>query len=294
MENAADDDALYLLNQAQSQSHTDSTASATCPHCNKNMKNGAGGECECGRNNDTIPFWSTNPNILFDPDHITEYFPTSDMTFNQKLNAVSRTVIVATIIVYLVTKRSRVWLGALITLLSIFLLYVYHTRNDDPSNTKNGKTCGHAHEGFDNDHNSLGGGSESGSGNRSSKTTNSSQVFDTPSIENPMCNVMLNHYDEDPLSKKTAPPQSTDSIASFVKAQIDNKHQPGTSDRLFKSLYENLSFEQSLRPFHSMPATTIPNDQAAFAEFCYGGMKSCKEGNVFACVRNNAMNYNLY
>ena len=54
----------------------------------------------------------------------------------------------------------------------------------------------------------------------------------------------------------------------------------------------NFEFEQSLRPFHSTPSTTIPNDQGAFAEFCYGSMISCKEGNEFACARNHARHIN--
>ena len=65
-----------------------------------------------------------------------------------------------------------------------------------------------------------------------------------------------------------------------------NPNQPDIADKLFKDLGEQYVFEQSLRPFHSNPSTTIPNDQQAFAEFCYGSMVSCKEGNPFACARN--------
>ena len=40
--------------------------------------------------------------------------------------------------------------------------------------------------------------------------------------------------------------------------------------------------------FYTTPNTTIPNDQNAFANYCYGDMISCKEGNPTACERNNA------
>jgi hypothetical protein len=40
-----------------------------------------------------------------------------------------------------------------------------------------------------------------------------------------------------------------------------------------------------MRNFYSTPNTTIPNDQKAFAEFCYGDMISCKEGNPIACAQ---------
>ena len=57
--------------------------------------------------------------------------------------------------------------------------------------------------------------------------------------------------------------------------------------KLFEDLGDNLSFEHTMRSFHAMPNTTIPNAQKAFAEFCYGNMPSCKEGDVDACSKIN-------
>ena len=42
-----------------------------------------------------------------------------------------------------------------------------------------------------------------------------------------------------------------------------------------------------MRNFHSMPNTTIPNGQKAFAEFCYGNMPSCKDGDNEQCSKIN-------
>ena len=63
-----------------------------------------------------------------------------------------------------------------------------------------------------------------------------------------------------------------------------NPDHPDIANKLFSDMGSNFEFEQSLRPFHSTPSTTIPNDQGAFAEFCYGSMISCKEGNEFARI----------
>ena len=68
---------------------------------------------------------------------------------------------------------------------------------------------------------------------------------------------------------------------------------PNMTEKLFASLDDHFEFEQSARQFYSNPSTTIPNDQGAFAEFCYGEMISCKEGNMFACARD-APRHNLY
>jgi hypothetical protein len=101
----------------------------------------------------------------------------------------------------------------------------------------------------------------------------------------------MTDYEYNP-NKKPAPPafnkNVNDTILKQAKQLVSeaNPDQPDIADKLFKDLGEQLVFEQSLRPFNSNPSTTIPNDQAAFADFCYGSMISCKEGNKFACARN--------
>jgi hypothetical protein len=53
--------------------------------------------------------------------------------------------------------------------------------------------------------------------------------------------------------------------------------------KLFKDLGEAIEFEDSMRIWNTNPSTTIPNDQEAFAQFCFGSMKSCKTGDTYAC-----------
>jgi hypothetical protein len=115
--------------------------------------------------------------------------------------------------------------------------------------------------------------------------------FLAPTPNNPLGNVLLTDYEDDP-QRMPAPPIDNPLIANQVlenAKQFVIKHnsgQPNIAEKLFYDLGDNFDFEQSMRPFYSNPATEIPNDQTAFAEFCYGGMTSCKEGNNFACARN--------
>ena len=39
--------------------------------------------------------------------------------------------------------------------------------------------------------------------------------------------------------------------------------------------------------FYATANTTIPNDQKGFAEFCFGQMPSCKEGDGLQCLKDN-------
>ena len=215
----------------------------------------------------SIPFWSTNPNVIFDSRYITEFYPIDSMSYNQKLNAISRTILILTIVCFLYTKSTRVLLVGAITLFAIYLLYYY--KNKDV-------------EGFGFDNPAL---------EVLKEFPMDPATFDEPSSTNPFSNVLIPDYDYNP-NKKPAPPSFNINVNATILDEakqlvIDqNPGQPDIADKLFKDLGEQFEFEQSLQPFYSNAATTIPNDQAGFADFCYGSMVSCKEGNMFACARN--------
>ena len=46
----------------------------------------------------TIQFWSNEPTILFNKDYIFELWPTSGMCYEEKLNAISRLIIILRLI----------------------------------------------------------------------------------------------------------------------------------------------------------------------------------------------------
>jgi len=223
-----------------------------------------------------VPFWSENPNVFFQSQYIMEFFPIESMSYNQKLNAISRTVIFLTIISYLYSPNFRTLLIGVITLGAIFLLHYYHNKEFEKSTGIKQKV-----EGFENPALEVLKGHD----------TNPITTFDGPSSTNPFSNVLLPDYDFNP-QKKPAPPCFNQNVNATIldKAKqlvIDqNPGQPDIADKLFTDLGEQFVFEQSLQPFYSNSATTIPNDQAGFADFCYGSMVSCKEGNLFACARN--------
>ena len=64
---------------------------------------------------DEVPFWSENPNILFSPQYITELFPVGDMTYNQKINAVTRFTILSSIIIFAINPNIRTLLVIILT-----------------------------------------------------------------------------------------------------------------------------------------------------------------------------------
>jgi hypothetical protein len=217
------------------------------------------------------PFWGEDPNVLLDHRFATEFFPVESMDYNQKLNAVTRVVLVMTAVSFLITQNARLLVVSVITLVSVFGL---HKFKSDADARKRGRRS----EGF---------------GARQDLPTK----FQTPTATNPFSNVLPGDYARAADKLPAAPldnPETAHQVLSKTTHMIDaaNVGQPDISAKLFRDLGEQLTLEQSMRPFYSMPSTTIPNDQKAFLDFCYGDMASCKTGNAFACARatvNSAM-----
>jgi hypothetical protein len=69
------------------------------------------------------PFWLNDPTIIFNKEYIFQLWPRQEMTFEQKLNTISRTVIFMTILGFVVTKNWSIVIVGIITLLIILALY---------------------------------------------------------------------------------------------------------------------------------------------------------------------------
>ena len=251
----------------------------------------------------TLPilFWSQDPNVLFQPAHILEFFPTETMTYNQKLNAITRTVIVLTLISFLFTRNTRLLGIAAFTLLAIYLLYFAHQRATPtstieqepfdlgPTMTLTPSSPFRGGGTFISDPNII------PPGDTSRKTVLDKGFLPTTS-DNPLGNVLVTDYEFDPTRPPAQPAYNetvSNDILQKTKQMIarNNPGQPDIVDKLFGDLGDEFVFEQSMQPFYATANTMIPNDQAGFAQFCYGSMVSCKEGDRFSCGRNGPPRY---
>ena len=227
------------------------------------------------------PFWTEDPNVLFNKDYVFEFYPTPDMTYYQKLNTITRVVLLISILLFLFTRN--LWIFV-VTGITLFAIYVYYLNNK----TENTKKL--LLEGYSNPAQVY--------LKKTGTIPNDIEVFETPSTQNPFSNVLVPDIEYNP-TRKGAPPISNELVSDVILqrakdlVQEQNPDQPNIADKLFKNLNDKLNFEQSLRPFHSTANTTVPNDQGGFADFCYGQMTSTKEGNLFSAVRNLS-HYTLY
>ena len=217
----------------------------------------------------TTTFWLNNPNILFKSDEISHIWPSADMSFEAKLNSITRLVFILTILGYLITKNSKIFFSGLITLGAIVLLYkLKKTKKEGFTNAEIFKVL--------------------------------KSDFTEPTKKNPAMNVLLTEISDNPHRKEAAPAFNpiveatmNEKTKQFV---VNNFDDPSVEERLFNDLGDNFTFDQSMRTWNTMPNTTIPNDQKGFTDYCYGDMIACRDidNNELACTRNTPPRWTNY
>ena len=233
-------------------------------------------------------FWASKPFILIDKNQITNIWPTPKMHYIEKLNAITRLTIVLTILGYLVNPSSRIIMIGIATILIIILIQLGYKKTGNKLFESKSKVVSNL-EGFGN----------AGSGRILSTTSQINKElttnFSSTTPQNPMSNVLLTDIQDNP-NKKAAPPsflpEVHSNITSAAKKMIENvnKSNPNIDKRIFSGLGENFDLDTSMRQFTSTANTRTVNDQGAFAQFLYGNMPSCKDGDVMMCG-SSGINY---
>ena len=207
-------------------------------------------------------FWLKDPMSLLNKNYITNVIPSNDLSYDAKLNAITRLIIIICLLGYFLTKNLKIVISAAVSLVGIVIMY---NINKGKQNKK--ELIGNAmKEGFKSE----------------ILYELSKPAMTTPSKENPLMNVMLPEIQDNPKRNMAAP-----SFAPKVEKEINDSVKENLDPRLFQDLGDNIEFESSMRSFYTTANTQVPNDHIAFAEFCYGGMKSCKEGDGLACDAKN-------
>jgi len=243
----------------------------------------------------TTQFWTNEPTILFNKEYMLDLWPNSNMNYEQKLNAITRLIILVSILGYILTMSTRIIFVGIITLVIIFVLFKMK---------KQKLTKEMLNEGF-----TVQGNEVTGLFDKNLTTTNPITLesvlkteFKEGTKRNPFSNVLLTEIMDEP-DRKSAPPsfnpdvdvQITKDIKRSV--QFMNPEIKNTSKQLFGDLYEEFNLDQSNRVFFSTANTKVANDQGAFAQFLYNDLKySAKESTpegAIARVQDN-YRYTLY
>jgi hypothetical protein len=225
----------------------------------------------------TTPFWSNQPTILFNKESILQLWPTQQMTFESKLNAISRLIVLMTIMGFIFTRNTNLLIICAITLAIIFTLYRLRKQKIVSSLIKK--------EGFK-ANSSLS--KNNSSSSSSAMTTNPVTLesilrsdFHPTTKKNPFGNVLLTDIGDTPNRLAAAPsfnPDVYDEIDSAVKKQTQmlNPGIVNTNKQLYGDLKSNYDLDKSLMRFYSTANSRVENDQGSYGQWLYGNMPSSK------------------
>jgi hypothetical protein len=223
-------------------------------------------------------FWINDPLILMDKNKITELWPKEGMRFDDKLNAISRVVLMMSLGALLVTKNFIFFVIGFISVSAVVLVYYLKKKNKLPlKNSGDGDGGGGDKEGFSN----IDKLNKNKGINRVAKKLDKDRIM--PSKKNPLMNIMLPEIQDNP-KRHAAAMCDEDGVEKKIN---DATKKFVNKEKIFSNLGDSYMFDNSMRSFHAMPNTKIPNDQGAFADFCYGNMPSCKEGDTDMCEKKN-------
>ena len=235
----------------------------------------------------TIPFWSNDPTVLLNKDYIFELWPTTSMCYEQKLNAITRLIILITILGYILTMSTRIIFVGILTLVIIFVLF---------NMRKKKLTKEMMNEGF------L---VQVGERNTYGNSSNADSIpldtilkddYKEGNKKNPFSNVLLTEIMDTP-DRKAAPPAFNvdvdEDITKNIKRSVQfmNPDIKNTNKQLYGDLWQNFELDQSNRVFYSTANTKVTNDQTAFGNFLYSNMPSSKESNAEGNMQRVADSY---
>ena len=181
---------------------------------------------------------------IFNSKEILKFWPTSSQSTKQRTLATTRFIIYATCIVYLIQRDPRIFaLGGLV-LGVLYYLYTNNMITDGNVKIANGRQA-----------NIL------------------RPEVSLPSHQNPMANVLMTDYVDEPDRPSAA---WYPSVRTEVQQEWSQIHP-----------FEKI--RDAERNFYTMPVSTIPGDQTGFAEASFGKKFSpmCKDQGGTACDPDN-------
>ena len=202
------------------------------------------------------PFWYKNPNILYEKDSIFEFFPSRRFDLIRKLNAVVRLSIFYTVIMILCTKNINYLLIPLITFGITW--FIWNRQKDTHTDTI-------MDESISNQIDDL------------VKINDLETECRIPTKENPFMNPGINEFSNDEYRKPKSCP-------SYNNVGVQNRIEELFNEDLYRDVKDIFGKDNSQRQFYTVPGNQVPNDQASFAQWCYGTPPTCKEGNGLACL----------
>ena len=232
----------------------------------------------------SIPFWINQPTILFNKKYLTDLFPSKNMTLEEKFNAITKFVLVLTVLGFIFSQNFQIIFIGILTIAIVTAIYYRKRKQYIEERTQ---------ENFTN--------------NKEQENENIQlkeilkDGYHPNNKKNPFGNVLLTDINSNPDRPSAAPsfnPEVYNKINNAVKKQTQmlNPTIDETNKQIYGDLYENYNLDKSLMRMYTTANTRVANDQGAFSQWLYGNMPSSKEDNIEGNIQRvkNNVRYNLY
>jgi hypothetical protein len=194
-----------------------------------------------------MKFWLDEPTILFNSKYILEIYPYDSMDKNEKLNAVTRFIILITLFGYMCINNYIIFILGLIMIGIVIFMYRIQNKSIEPFTDIS--------------------------------------IQQTIESSNPLRNVMMDDYKYN-VNKSAVDIEYSPEIEKSINKETQNfilqenkdNHEMNTT---FTSLGDKLQFEQSMRQFYTTANTTIPNDTGSLVKYLYGTLPSDKPLRIY-------------
>ena len=191
-------------------------------------------------------FWLNDYTILFKKTKLLELWPYKNMSYEEQLNAITRFIILVSLVGYILMGNYIILLFGVILIICIAMIYKFHKKAKiETMKNHFAPPCG-----------------------------------DFKNKSNPLDNVLMTDYVDNvnkPEVSKNYGPNEEQLINQKVKQFIlSNNRDNKDIHKTFDDLGNELDFEKSMRQFYINPSTTIPNSQDDFLKYCYKSLYSEK------------------
>jgi len=200
----------------------------------------------------TQNIWFNNlPNFITSKNYFV-IIPLSQMTIEDRINAIMRFFLYFGILMAIIRKNSRYLMFPLVAGLISVAMFKYETKKKEIIETEM---------------------------ERKEIAIVDNKVCTRVTTDNPFMNPSIADLTFNPEK-----PGACDVTNDKVKNSIDDHFNA----RVFQDVNDIFNNHSSQRQFYTLPSTTIPNDRTAFANWLYNRGPSCKEGNGLQCWANRA------
>lgn len=195
--------------------------------------------------------WTQDMSLLFVPVLI----PTDYMSIEEKLNCVTRLILVIGTMASLIMRDTRLLLLTIILVLTVPIIHNYqNTKQMIADNFLNSKSL----DVIDN------------------------TMCVRPTQNNPFMNPSFLDVSDTDLNEYNQHSGSCPIIDEDISGRVEKIF----SSNVFRNADDIYDRENSKRQFYTVPGGKIPNNQMKFATWLYGTGKSCKENNGEQCYNN--------